>query len=120
MSVYLHLYHGRKTVDESLEDWGFDGPLIGPLENLHVTYLTHLRATFSSRDHKNSFFITCLPDERRDTDLEMDVPIKADCIHFNGEFFGDFYVVQMNIKTARVHNLQYAKERAIRRHTPAS
>lgn len=27
-SVILHLYHGRNTPDEDMDDWGFGGPRI--------------------------------------------------------------------------------------------
>jgi hypothetical protein len=36
--LYLHLYHGRKDPDENLEDWGSEGPVIGPLAYVHTTY----------------------------------------------------------------------------------
>lgn len=29
--MYIHFYHGRNTPDEYLDDWGFDGPIVGPL-----------------------------------------------------------------------------------------
>jgi hypothetical protein len=30
MFVYLELYHGRHSPDENLDDWGFEGPVLGP------------------------------------------------------------------------------------------
>src|SRR3546814_15310909 len=48
--LYLHLYHGRKDPDESLEDWGSDGPVIGPLANDPPPYHTFCRSLiFPSR-----------------------------------------------------------------------
>ena len=41
--LYLRLYHGRATPDEQMEDWGSDGPVIGPLGSIHVTYMCHLK-----------------------------------------------------------------------------
>ncbi len=41
--VYLHLFHGRNAVEEEMEDWGFDGPNIGPLDYVHGTYMTDLK-----------------------------------------------------------------------------
>lgn len=26
--MYLHFFHGRKTIDEEMNDWGEDGPVI--------------------------------------------------------------------------------------------
>lgn len=31
MSYYLHLFHGRKDPNQQMDDWGEDGPYIGPL-----------------------------------------------------------------------------------------
>ena len=37
-ALYVHLYHGRKSPDEQLDDWGLDGPTFGPLDSVHQTY----------------------------------------------------------------------------------
>lgn len=34
----VRLFHGRSHPDELLEDWGFDGPCLGPLSGVHLTY----------------------------------------------------------------------------------
>jgi hypothetical protein len=36
--MYLTMIHGRNHPEDQLHDWGFDGPMIGPLEYVHVTY----------------------------------------------------------------------------------
>ena len=38
--LILRLYHGRKDPNERLEDWGFDGPVIGPISGIVSTYGT--------------------------------------------------------------------------------
>ena len=38
MSIYIQLFHGRHTPEEELEDWGFDGPVLGPFPWYHITY----------------------------------------------------------------------------------
>jgi hypothetical protein len=43
MPVYLELFHGRKSVDETLNDWGSQGPILGPLKYVHTTYLTDMK-----------------------------------------------------------------------------
>ena len=43
MPVYLELFHGRKTVTELLEDWGTEGPILGPLKFVHTTYATDIK-----------------------------------------------------------------------------
>jgi|GEM_PF-6976222 hypothetical protein len=32
------LFHGRETTDEVLTDWGEEGPLLGPLDTVNITY----------------------------------------------------------------------------------
>ena len=29
--MYLRLYHGRTDPNQQMDDWGFGGPIIGPL-----------------------------------------------------------------------------------------
>lgn len=38
MSMYLQLLHGRNHPDEEMNDWGFNGPLLGPLDWARFTY----------------------------------------------------------------------------------
>lgn len=42
--LYVGFYHGRENPDEDLDDWGFDGPVIGPLQWWHTTYADYIRA----------------------------------------------------------------------------
>ena len=34
----VQLFHGRSHPDDKLDDWGFDGPCLGPLSGVHLTY----------------------------------------------------------------------------------
>ncbi len=34
----IELFHGRNDIDERLDDWGFDGPIIGPVKFVHCVY----------------------------------------------------------------------------------
>jgi len=34
----LKLFHGRDTPYETMHEWGFDGPVLGPLESVQFTY----------------------------------------------------------------------------------
>jgi len=43
MSIYIELFHGRRTVDEELDNWGFEGPVIGPFPFFHLTYGFHAK-----------------------------------------------------------------------------
>lgn len=39
----LRLFHGRRSLDEQLSDWGRDGPVLGPLRSVNSTYCEELR-----------------------------------------------------------------------------
>jgi hypothetical protein len=43
MPVYLELFHGRQSVAEELQDWGSQGPILGPLAYVHTTYSTDIK-----------------------------------------------------------------------------
>ena len=43
MSIYLRLFHGRETPEQELGDWGIDGPVLGPLPYVHVTYCSEIK-----------------------------------------------------------------------------
>ena len=43
MTIYLKLMHGRGSPNQQMNDWGFDGPVLGPFEAVHFTYITHVR-----------------------------------------------------------------------------
>ncbi len=47
--VYLELFHGRKTSTEQLEDWGAEGPIIGPFPHFHTTYALEIK--FGNEGH---------------------------------------------------------------------
>ena len=40
--LYLKLFHGRKDPNQDMEDWGFDGPVFGPIQYAHVVYHHHV------------------------------------------------------------------------------
>jgi hypothetical protein len=43
MTIYLKLIHGRDYPDQQMNDWGFDGPVLGPFEAVHFTCKEHIR-----------------------------------------------------------------------------
>jgi len=42
-ALFLRLFHGRREPAENPEDWGSDGPVIGPLAFVHTTYLRDVK-----------------------------------------------------------------------------
>ena len=58
--IYIGIFHGGRMIDdpddmdggkirEELADWGFGGPLIGPLSWVHTTYAHHIKFEFVNR-----------------------------------------------------------------------
>lgn len=45
--MYLKLLHGRAVADEEMDNWGPDGPWIGPLKWFHCTYLSDIGIGFA-------------------------------------------------------------------------
>jgi hypothetical protein len=43
MSVYIELLHGHHYPNEILEDWGFNGPVLGPFPYFHTTYQSDIK-----------------------------------------------------------------------------
>lgn len=41
--LYLRLYHGRTNPEQEMDDWGFEGPVIGPVTAVVATYLQDIR-----------------------------------------------------------------------------
>lgn len=81
--VYLHLSHGRTSPDEQLNDWGFNGPTIGPLEYVHHTYAVHVR-----------FYFRDLADAHRQgfVDTEGELYIVDGLLVHDGKYYGDWTV----------------------------
>jgi len=71
--VKIHFYHGRKDPDEQMENWGFDGPTIGPFDAVIFTYLTDIRAFKDGEE----------------TAIER----KDDMVIWEGNYYGDFEVI---------------------------
>jgi hypothetical protein len=43
MSVYIELLHGHHYPNEVLDDWGFNGPVLGPFPFFHTTYQSDIK-----------------------------------------------------------------------------
>jgi hypothetical protein len=70
MAVYLRLFHGRETPDHTLDDWGTDGPVLGPLPYVHVTYCAEIKIG----------------------DYYEPIPIVKDLAKYKGVYYGDWSV----------------------------
>lgn len=86
--LYLGLFHGRETSDEEMNEWGFAGPMIGPLSWVHTTYAFTLRVKFLHESDARRYFDSA--------ELEQRLTFNGDLLEFGDQFFGDWtvYVVR--------------------------
>lgn len=68
--LYLKLTHGRMDPLEEMEERGFDGGYLGPLEYVHTTYGSLVRLGLK--------------------DEEIHLTLRGDLLPFNGALYGDW------------------------------
>ena len=73
--AYLKLFHGRKQPNQQMDDWGFDGPVFGPLKFVHTTYGCHIK--FNEEDQDG---------------CELFIDEDSDMIRYDGDYYGDWSV----------------------------
>lgn len=71
--LYVELFHGRKNLSDDMEGWGEQGAIIGAVESVSFTYMSHIRLNDAQGE-------IC------------DLPIVGDCIYWNGMYYGDFCI----------------------------
>ena len=81
--MYLGLFHGRHDPDDQMIDWGFNGPLIGPLEFVHTTYTNDIKLGFEKDADAKRYF---------PTQIEHLLNINGDMVLFADKFYGDWTV----------------------------
>lgn len=72
--MYLKLFHGRDTVVEDMEDWGYHGPIFEIKGFVHCTYMSILWV-----DHEG------------DGDGEW-LSVVDGLVYYDGKFYGDWSV----------------------------
>lgn len=95
--VYLHLFHGRDTIDQEMEDWGETGPAIGPLDYVHTTYGAEVK--FACEPHiMHEFFPDVIKEwiEKGYSNAlgpcDHHLSITEGMIEHQGKFYGDWSV----------------------------
>lgn len=94
MPVYLELFHGRRKKKEKLQDWGEDGPILGPFEYVHTTYGCHVHC--GDKDNDN-----------------IDLMIHDGMVYYGGMYYGDWSVFSNDVldkDTKLLARLQKIKE----------
>lgn len=74
-AVYIELFHGRKYPSNDLNEWGGQGPVLGPLRHFHVTYGMH-RIITEEEDWIGDLFFE--PDG---------------CVYYDGMWYGDYSII---------------------------
>lgn len=81
--LYLGLFHGRHDPNDQMIEWGFNGPLIGPLMFVHTTYTNNIKLGFQTADDAKCYF---------PTQTDHMLTISDDMVLFNSKFYGDWTV----------------------------
>ena len=75
--TYLGLFHGRTDPKQSLDDWGFPGPVIGPVNWVHITYASEMKVALLG-----------------ECDASLVIPVVEGCAEFEAKFYGDWTIYQ--------------------------
>lgn len=92
--LYIGLFHGFRNEKEreKADDWGANGPMIGPLRYVHTTYGHDIKLQF--RDEKDSKKYAL-------KDQDHIWVNKNDCVFFDNMEYGDwtvFSVIEEDVK----------------------
>lgn len=113
MSVYIHLYHGRNNPAEDMDDWGFEGPVIGPLAYVHVTYLCDVKFACTPEVFRKFWPVQAAAwDEKGYSNMngplvDYNFKIHEDLIEYDGKFYGDWSIAS---SADIAENFQLAEE----------
>lgn len=72
MAVFLKLFHGRNAPTDELDDWGFEGPMLGPMDYVHTTYASDVKYCLNGEDYR--------------------LHIIEGCVEYEGKYYGDWSV----------------------------
>jgi hypothetical protein len=82
--LYLGLLHGRHDPKEQMNEWGFNGPLVGPLKWVHTTYLHDIKIEFETELDAAVYF--------KDPYPSVQLDIRDDLLIFQNKYYGDWTV----------------------------
>jgi len=82
--MYLALFHGRDGRKEQMHQFGFAGPLLGPLQYCHTTYLSDIKIFFEEAEDAQ----LCCGSDAKDVILR----VVDDMIYFENAYYGDWSV----------------------------
>lgn len=111
----LGLFHGRDAIDACMDDWAFDGPVIGPLDYVHTTYASEVKLRFvddrsAARYFPDTGVVTNLATGQCSPCLEAALAIAEDLIVFDGRYFGDWTVFYHKEETPQARDTRSGGE----------
>lgn len=80
--MYLKLLHGRAVADEQMDDWGTDGPWIGPLKWFHCTYISDIGIGFVEGEELTS--------QSYDVEITSPIYLYQEMIYCDGMYYGSW------------------------------
>ena len=92
--MYLKLLHGRSTIDEEMDDWGNDGPWIGPLAWFHCTYLANVGVGFTGGEELAAMGTS--------NDFPSPMSLHEGLLYYDGIYYGDWELQYLGNNTADV------------------
>ena len=85
--IYITLFHGRNHPEQDMQDWGFQGPRIGPLNFIQFTY-GHMRFEFkksvTEKHIRDVLKVKTMP--------EFELEYYEDMIVWSEMYFGDMSI----------------------------
>jgi len=96
--VYLYLFHGRKSPEEQLEDWGDRGPVLGPFPFVHTTYCADIKCGYEGEE----------------------LQIVGELVYYDGVYYGDWSVISaITFETNREMKTQHEEFDPLKAKLPA-
>lgn len=80
--MYLKLLHGRENADAEMNDWGPDGPWIGPLKWFHCAYLSDICIGFAGGEELTAM--------SHSIDIPSPMYLCQGMIYYDGMYYGDW------------------------------
>jgi len=108
--LYLQLSHGRDSMEEDMDDWGFEGPYIGPLtdivqdyESRYIRFCEDVDLTYWHKVNARKFGVV-------ERSLEIPV-VNKDLTPCASAFYGYYSVGQGIPKVIETHNKKLLTQR---------
>jgi len=69
--IYIELFHGRTDPKKCMDDWGTEGPILGPFKFCHITYFSGWLKVGD----------------------DIQIHCHKDMVYYDGVFYGDFSIL---------------------------